>query len=238
MAKIKIDSRTSELESGVAYTSFDKALAKLKRNSFEVISLPQNAELRIKEGKNAYVFTNGNYVREAEISIPNKGIYLVRNSPLLQLELSKEAVKAHRQEEEYSIESSLAKEYSDKASDAPEAEVFHLTDLEAIKTNKFDTDKRALWLFQTQSENYGKFLYDSNIKEMPLWFNSEAYINSQKSPFINQLWLHGSNVEGGYGLIGFCRRLDYDSNVRGVRPISGKASSQKITEENFKIARS
>jgi len=222
---MKIESRTSELESGIIYASFDKSLEELRKNNFEVISLPTNAALRIQEGKDSYIGKSGNYVREAVISIPNKGIYLVRNSPLLQLELAKEAAKANRSGKEYSIEESLAKEYAYKSSQDTNSEVFYLTDLDAISTNKFDKDKRALWLFQNQSENYGRFLYDNSLKEMPLRFNNQNYINKQKVQFVNQLWLYG--LDDWSFLYGSLRGLHGNNRVRGVRSISRDQSSYK-----------
>lgn len=231
---VNIDSRTSELESGVVYASFDKALTELKAHGLEVVSLPQNAELRIQEGADSYVSQNGNYVREGVIYIPNKGRYLIRNSPLLQLELVQEAVKAHRQEREYSIQKALAKEYEDKSSQDPNSEVFHLTDLRAIPTNNFDKDKRALWIFQDKAEDYGKFLYDADIKEMHLCFNEEGYINSQENPFANQLWLRGLGLCDGSGIDGDYRDLGLD-DVRGVRPISGEAAMQKISRKKSEL---
>ncbi len=229
MEKIKIDSRTSGLESGIVCSSFDKALAELKTNGFEVISVPQNAELRIKEGEKAYLSQEGNYVREAGISIPNKGIYLVRNSPLLQFELAKKAVEANISGKEYSIEASLAKEYENKASNSLEAEVFHLTNLEPIKANEFEKDKRALWIFQDKAGSYGKFLYDSGVKEMPLWFEDMEYINSQKNAFTNQLMFRGLAGRLGTYLGSSHRSHDVEYNVRGMRKITESRSEDELT---------
>ena len=229
---IKIDSRTSELESGVVCYAFDKALVDLKDNNFEVVSLPQMAQLRIQEGKNAKVSKNGNYVREGVIYIPKEGIYLARNSPLLQLELAKEAVQSHRNGREYFIETKIAEEYREKASQEPKAEVFQLKNLEAIPTNRFNEDERTLWLFQSQAEDYGDFLRQAGIKEMPFFFNEEKYINKQEKPYANQLWLRRlddrSLLFGGVGV------LYYVGDVRGVRQVSDN-SAQKISEQKSEL---
>jgi len=195
---------------------FDTALQLLRDNSNELITARNLAYARSKEDSRHSLSQYGSYIKEGDVYIPNKTpqILLIRNSPLLQLELAKEAVKAHRSGKEYSIESSLAKEYSGKSSEDQNSEVFPLTNLEAIKTNKFAEDKRALWLFQDQAENYGKFLCDSGIKEMPLWFNHERYINSQKSIYINQLRLRSLGDRSG--LLGYGRDLDFSFRVHEV----------------------
>ncbi len=230
MANIKIDARTSELESSVVYKSFDKALEQLSKNDFEVISLSQNAELRIKEGKDSYVSQNGNRVREGVIYRPNENnqILLARNSPLLDLKLASRAVSAHRAGSEYHISEELARQYSNKSSQSPDAEVFHLDNLEPIIVEKFDKDPRARWLFQSQTEAYKELLEEAKIKEMNLYFNDKDYINSQKGPYANQLWLHGLDCGGRSVLDGGGWDLGFDDSVRGVRSTFWRSQRAKF----------
>ena len=157
----------------------------------------------------------------------------MRDSLLLQSELAKEATRAHRENKEYSIDKALAREYLEKASESLDSEVFPLINLSSIETNKFDTDKRALWLFQDQAENYGRFLYNkpNNITKMPLLFDSQNHINEQSAPYANQLWLHW--FPGGVGrssLDGSCRYLDCNVWLRGVFPKTTEGGSQKSSQ--------
>ncbi len=231
MSQLKLEAEIENL-GRILYIEapFDKALEIITSNGNEFISARNLAYARTQEDSQHSLSRYGSYIKEGDIYIPNKSpqILLIRNSPLLQLELAKEAVKAHQSGKEYSIAEKLAKEYSEKASEDQNSEVFPLTNLEAIATNKFDADKRTLWLFQDQAEKYGKFLYDNNIKEMPLYFNDKSYINEQVSPFANQLWLH--DLGNWSPLHGYGRGLDYSVRVRGVSS-TGEASAQKISEE-------
>lgn len=230
MAKLKLEAEIENL-GRISYVEapFDEALQSLKDNPNEFISARDLAYARTQEDSQHSLSHYGSYIKEGDIYIPNKSpqILLIRNSPLLQLELAKEAVKAHQSGKEYFIAEELAKEYSEKASEDQNSGVFSLTNLAAIATNKFDTDKRTLWLFQDQAEKYGKFLYDLGITEMPLWFNDKSYINEQVSPFANQLWLHALGFRSY--LDGYGRGLGYCGRVRGVSS-TGEASAQKSKE--------
>ncbi len=216
MVELKVDIRPSRATSGVVSTPFDDALEELKRNNFELIPLSQNAELRFLQGTSSHISLTGNYVKEGVMSIPNKGIYLLRNSPLLQLELAKEAVISHRSREEYFFSEKSTKQYFEKISESQESEVFPLVNLEAINTDKFNIDKRALWLFGNQAEPYGRFLYDNGIKEMHLKFPSQNYINQQESSFINQLFFRKLFCGGSSSLEGYDKNLHYGGGVRGI----------------------
>lgn len=103
------------------------------------------------------------------------------------------------------------------------SEVFPLTERNAIPTNAFERDKRALWLFQDQAENYGKFLYDSGITEMPLYFNSEDSIRHKKT---NSQISCGCIVLEGVNRSYFGGNVRYLYYVRMVRGVSltGEAS--------------
>src|SRR3989344_5260037 len=92
---IETDIKPSGIESGVVYAPFDKGKAELEDASFQIISTPKNAELRIQQGKDSFVSRNGNWVREGVLYIPRKGNYLTRHSSILQS--AEEATQAHRE---------------------------------------------------------------------------------------------------------------------------------------------
>ena len=215
---------------------FDKAVESLESVKASVISARDLAYARITEGTQSSLSKYGSYIQEGDIYIPSQGIFLVRNPLLLQLELAEEAVQAHNNKE-YLISEAIADEYKEKASDSPEAEVFCLRNLERIQTNRFGEDKRTLWLFQDKAQEYGEFLKEYKITEMPLWFDSQEHINNQESPYANQLWLHdlGSRSD----LNGDDWSLSHDDRVRGVFKNLGEAQTQKIkayTQEQISSA--
>ena len=60
---MKIDVK-GKLESAYVEAPFDKALNALKKEKYNLISLEENAKLRMQEGKDAFISQNGNYTRE------------------------------------------------------------------------------------------------------------------------------------------------------------------------------
>ena len=116
----------------VAYVEapFDKALQTLTQNGYTLISARDLAYARIQINNPKHSLSQyGSYMKEGVTYIPeNSSILLVRNSPLLQLELAEEAVQSNRNGKEYSIDQKLAKEYQDKVSEDMNSEVFPLTE--------------------------------------------------------------------------------------------------------------
>ncbi|MAG79177.1 hypothetical protein CMI40_02265 [Candidatus Pacearchaeota archaeon] len=51
------------------YALFDKALEKLNKKGYRLITLEENAKLRMLKGKDSYVSKNGNFVQEGTIYI-------------------------------------------------------------------------------------------------------------------------------------------------------------------------
>jgi hypothetical protein len=77
-----------------------------------------------------------------------------------------------------------------------------------------------LWLFEDHAENYGNFLKENNIDEIPVYLTS----NNDRN-FANQLWFR--NLDGRSVLYGDYRNLYYDFRVRGVLKDSEAARSRK-----------
>ncbi len=183
----------------VLTNSFDHGLSVITSNKGEIISIKNLAYVIIQTnmGSGLSRYGLGSYVREGVMTVRHLGNFLIRNSPLLRLELAKEVANKYGP---YFIEENLAKSYIDKASsEDPDSEVFHLNDNSAIPTKKFDRDKRALWLFQEQSNNIGRFMYDHGFEEMCLRFwNQDDYHFIKKDgddknvkPIVHQLFWPG-----------------------------------------------
>ncbi|MEK6872635.1 MAG: hypothetical protein AABW90_01320, partial [Nanoarchaeota archaeon] len=99
--KIKIvkDVTSGELLSAYVEAPFDKGKEALEKEGYEIISLEENARLRMQVGYKSPVTINGNWVREAIIYVPNKGAFLTKRSPIM--ENAKEATDCHRKGIEY-----------------------------------------------------------------------------------------------------------------------------------------
>jgi len=212
-----IDIRPTGIESTIISAPFDRALAELQKDDYEIISLPQNAELRIQEGKDHSVSRNGNWVQEGVIYFPKERNKLVRVSPIL--ESAKEATQAHRTIEEfYPTREQIEQSLTDSI-DFPEKTI-------EIPTNRFDSEALTIYAFggEKKAKAYGKFLREAGIKEMPVYAVDKDYVNEQSQPFARQLWFRSLDYRPG--LDGDYWGLGYDIlRVRGVK-VGAEATSQ------------
>ena len=94
-----------------------------------------------------------------------------------------------------------------------------------IPTNRFGEDALTVFAFggETEARNYGEFLRQAGIKEMPVWAVSNDYVNKQDKPFARQMWFW--YLGGGSGLDGIDRAL-YGNRMRGVLNKTSEAGSQ------------
>ena len=179
---------------------FDEAKAALEEKGYRVISLEDNARLRIQEGKySENVSKNGNRTREAVVHIPQKGIFLTKNSPIMQN--PEKATNCHRNNQEFYLNNDQVEE-----SLADSVELSN----EYIPTNDFKNHIITVYAFGEIAEQYGQFLREAGIEEMPFWLT-----NLQDKPFARQVWF--LRLDYGSGLLGDYRNLDCDDRVRGVR---------------------
>ena len=203
---ITVDIRPSKIESAITAAPFDKALEILTKNGYEIISLPQNAELRIQQGKNADISRNGNWVKEGVLYVPNGKNKFLPVSPIL--ESSKEATQAHREEAEFYLTKGQIEQSLIDSIDFPEKTI-------EIPTDEFGSRALTIYIFggKDEAKAYGEFLNDAGIKEMPVYAVDKDYVNNQNKPFARQIWFKNldGNSELGGGL------LYQENRVRGVK---------------------
>lgn len=204
--EITVDIRPIGIKSAIAYGPFDEALEFLTKNGYKLISLPQNALLRIRHGKDAYISQNGNWVKEEVLYIPKEKNKLVRVSSIL--ESAKKATQAHRNGEEfYPTRKQIERSLTDSV-DFPEETI-------EIPTNAFGSRALTVYAFggEIEARTYGRFLRESGIKKMPFYAVNKNYVNKQSQPFARQLWFRllgdWSGLDGRDGLL--------DARVRGVK---------------------
>lgn len=205
--EINVDVRLKGIESAIVSAPFDKALKTLKNNGYRIISLPENAILRIQQGENSSISREGNNTREGIIHFPRENPKLVRNSPILYS--AKEATQTHRKGGEFfltkeQVEQSLVDSFD-----------FPIEDIE-IPTNRFDSDALAVFAFggERQARQYGEFLRNAGINRIPIWVISINHTNKQSQPFVRPMWFgdlgHGSvfnTVDGTF----------YSTRLRGIK---------------------
>ena len=221
---IKIDIKPTGIESAIVSAQFNEALNELEDNNYKIISIPQNAQLRIEQGKDAYISRNGNWVREGILYVPNGKNHFVRNSPILGS--AKEATQAHREEKElFPTEIQIAEALKDSIE-------YTQKDI-TVPTKRLGEDPLSVFVIgggdSAKAQLYGDFLKEAGIKKLPFWAVTDRdYINKQPETFARQVWFgvlgSRSVVNGDSGDLG-------DANgVRGVRSVSGEASAQKTSQ--------
>jgi len=197
---INVDVKPKGIFSAYVVAPFDEGKEELEKAGYSIVSLQENAGLRMQERAKEDVSLNGNWVREGVIYVPQKGIYLTKSSPIMAN--AKIATDCHRKGTEFYLTDEQVEEaLTDFVKLSPNA----------IPTNSFGENEIAVYAFGEDAENYGKFLNEAGIEEMPVWL-----ANVQDKPFARQMWLFGLGG-GRSGLGGDSGSLGNGDGVRGVK---------------------
>lgn len=205
--EIQVDIRPTGIESATFYAPFDQALETLTEKGCEVISLPQNAQLRIQQGKDSYVSRIGNYTREGVLYFPNGKPKLVRNSPILLS--AREATQAHRERKDFYPTQAQIEQALQDSFDFPQEDT-------EIPTNRFGENELTRYAFEDVAEQYGQFLRESGIETMPILVIDRDLVNKKSQPFARQIWF-GELGSGRSALSGNYGRILTYSILRGVK---------------------
>jgi len=97
--KVNVDVRRNGIESAYVVAPFDKAKEVLENAGYRIISLEENAQLRIQEGLDSDISKFGNYVREGFIYTPltNKRL-ITKRSPIINYPQEAVYSNEHRQD--------------------------------------------------------------------------------------------------------------------------------------------
>ena len=182
----KTETKFAKLESTIIYAEFDEALEILSSINYEFISLQQVAQLRIQQGKDFYFSKDGNWTKEAFIYSPEKGAFLTKSSPIIGNE--REAVQTHRKGVEYF----LTDEQVEKSLTNSVGLVGR-----KIPTNRFKENEITAFAFGEIAEQYGNFLYEYGIKEIPVYLTCFA-----SRPFARQMKFMGLSHNSAFNSIG------------------------------------
>ena len=165
---------------------FDKAKKHLEEDSFRIISLRENALLRILEGPASPVSQNGNFTKEAVLYFPRRGNYLVKNSPIL--EFPQQATQAHRKGEEFYITEEQSEEYLQNSVKFPKESLY---DDISISLDELGDKELTVFAFggEKNAKEYGKFLRYIGAKDwITVWTISKEFFDKKEKSFARQLW--------------------------------------------------
>ena len=166
---------------------FDQSLEALRNVGVDKpISLRDLAYARIQTADiNHSLNQNGSYVLQSGIYRPRSNeVSLVKISPILSF--PEEATNAHRAKREFYESNKAIKEAFEKSL---ESSIKSPYDKKPIPTDQFDEYNLTRWAFEDQAKDYGLFLKENGIDEMPVLLVPEDYVDMQEKPFVTQLWL-------------------------------------------------
>jgi hypothetical protein len=200
MALVK-DIQLREMASAYVVASFDEGKKILEEAGYRIISLEENARLRMQKGNDAYVSLNGNWVRENVIYVLNKGKYLTKKSPIIAN--AGQATNCHRNGKDFYLTDGQVEEcLTDSV----------LLSLDKIPVNRFGDDDITAYVFGEYAREYGEFLGKAGITEMPIWTTNT---DLQDKSFVRPVWFCG--LIDYFELNCYSRCLCTRYGVRGVK---------------------
>jgi len=193
-----------KLESAYVKTRFDMAMEKLRSKGYRIITLSENAKLRMQEGEDAFISQHGNWTAEDFIYLPgsydNKPVYITKK--LLITQNAEKATECHRCYEEFCL--------------SPEQVDYALEDAVQVKdtvipTNRFGEDELTSFCFGKQAKAYGKFLKNAGLDKIEIYLDKHIW-----KPFARKVWFSG--VCDRSGLCGNLTNLgSRNFETRGIR---------------------
>lgn len=189
MNEIMRDIRTNKVSSAYSVGPFDEGKEQLERHGYGIISLEENAGLRILSGRESEICRAGNWVREGTINLPDKRIFITKKSPIMAN--PSDATDCNRRLKDFYLTDEQV-EYALEDS----VEVSGLVSGKlCIPTNRFSEEEITDYIFGKIAGEYGKFLENCSTYKllkgdiiMPVWF-----ANSSDRPFARQGWFHRIN---------------------------------------------
>ncbi len=205
------DVTRGKLHSAYAVGAFDRAEEALKSKGYRVISLEEQAGLRMERGISYSISSTGNWVREGFIHIPKKGVFLTKDSPIMAN--AKDATDCHRNDKEFylndeQVEKSLAN--SVKVTDNS-ANIVCIN----IPTRGFGYEAITNFAFGKNASAYGEFIHD----EYGIYDIGVCFAHASDKPFARPTFLQGVDAcEFSSGLSGlFDRNLSRNLRMRGIK---------------------
>ena len=216
---------TARIESAIAYFPFDEAKKALEKGGYKIISLKENAGLRMLSHAGSDIH-KGNFVREGVIYLPTQHeIFLTENSPIMLN--PKEATKAHTNQSHRSAKEYFLTEW--QTEQAMEGAVKFPN--KPIPTNRLGEEEITAYAFGKNAKAYGDFLHDFGVDEflmridnygleskLPQGYITEYYPKSFLARPLIFVGINKNDTKSG-GLQSRCiDRLSYpDKKIRGIK---------------------
>ncbi len=199
------DIKTKELSSMYVGAPFDEAKEALEKMEYRIISLAENAKLRVENGSKSFIYHNGNFVREGILYIPKDGSYLTKNSPIITN--AKEATEAHKKGKEFYL---LNEQVEEAKKDSIKLTVG--SQIIYIPTKRFGEDEITNYIFGESAKSYGELLGDIGLQSMPIILD---YLKDK--PFVKPIWFYRITFEDVFGIDGREFSLKGNNRVRGIK---------------------
>jgi hypothetical protein len=157
----------------------------------------------------------GSYTREAISYLPGEGGYLLRHSPLLDLQCATQAVEAHKSGREYFVAYPLLSSRDALFGSVGEqsTEIYRLPHSTRLRvpSHCFADDGLTVFLFQDLAREYGNLLLENfGVKELEFDFLDQRSIDAMPQPFLRQLWF----ARYGGGILGTLRDFHLERFIR------------------------
>jgi len=214
MLEITVDIKPRGTASAYIEAPFDAGKQALESRGYRIISLEENARLRAQKGEQAVISQHGNRVREGAGYFRGKGAFLTKASPIMIN--PKKATDCHRDGKDFY----LNQEQLEQAL----ADSFPISE-NPIPTNRFGEEGLTTYAFGESAKQYGEFLKEAGIKDMPIWL-----ADIQEKPFVRPVWF----CRLGYARSGLlCSNRSLLDGVVRVRGVSDCAEGTAKNSEAY-----
>jgi hypothetical protein len=205
---------------------FDEALEQLRLSEVRYpITAKDLAYSRMQKGKRSPLCSNGSYTREGFLYAKDSPVLLALASPLLNLNLAREATQANRDgkyfytEDNQVYDKAMAQAEKDKEREPEKRKVLILPSRDNFSISRTENFEVLQGLLKDQAEKYLEF----NGQNIPVYLVGKDAVDNQSATLLTQLWFR--NLDYRSGLHGNWS-LGYGGRVRGVR-VSGAEGTQK-----------
>lgn len=207
----------------------------LEKAGYNVISLEENTMLRVREGIDSEVCTEGNYVMEGVLYVPDRGIFLTKKSPI---------IEAYRnRDREWSVFDMAFPIFQDQVEDAL-TNSFKISDggtcqdiNKLIPLEEIPDNPLCVWAFGKSAKDYSELLKEAGHREMRFWGWHHFEGNSKNSirPYAKQIFFNPVSKLNFWHDIYSAGFTIYNSRVRGVKNIEEHYSPAQISQTLEKL---
>jgi len=227
--EVKEDVKPSRISSAYVRAPFDVAKAKLEKEGYRITSLEDSVNLMVNAPWGTGI--DGEWVREGMLYIPNQGVYITKNSPVM--DFPKEATQAHREGKDfYLTDAQVKKALEDSLKIGARSILIPLKNERPEKDdvfygdtviNHFIDNPITDFIFGKQAYSFKNFLSGNmELKYLDMSVDKEAFKESEK-PFVRQIWFGGTNFDA---------QVDGDGRWFDCGPLALHAVYEKNDKEN------